>query len=99
MPELLARAHEEVVGSPPRRTAFTATTDARQVEGALCYGPLAGSLHGADEWVDVDSLEDHRARRRARRRRWLRGVEAQRRRASWSAATASRIRPPWTICW
>jgi acetylornithine deacetylase len=57
MPELLARTHEEVVGSPAQRTAFTATTDARQVQGALCYGPLAGSLHGADEWVDVDSLK------------------------------------------
>jgi acetylornithine deacetylase len=56
-PELLARTHDEVHGSPPAFTAFTATTDARQVEGALCYGPLAGNLHGADEWVDVASLE------------------------------------------
>jgi len=37
--------------------AFTATTDARYVEGALCYGPVVGNLHGADEWVDVASLE------------------------------------------
>jgi acetylornithine deacetylase len=56
VPELLGWAHEQVVGSPVGHTAFTATTDARQVEGALCYGPLAGNLHGADEWVDVDSL-------------------------------------------
>jgi acetylornithine deacetylase len=37
--------------------AFTATTDARYIEGpCLCYGPLAGNLHGTDEWVDVESL-------------------------------------------
>jgi len=57
LPDLLAEAHEDVVGASVLRTAFTATTDARQVEGALCYGPLAGNLHGADEWVDLGSLE------------------------------------------
>jgi acetylornithine deacetylase len=37
--------------------AFTATTDARYVEGpCLCYGPSAGNLHGTDEWVDVATL-------------------------------------------
>jgi len=37
---------------------FTATTDARQVEGpCLCYGPTASNLHGRDEWVDLESLE------------------------------------------
>ena len=56
-PALLKSTHADVLGSPPGIAAFTATTDARQVEGALCYGPLAGSLHGADEWVDVASLE------------------------------------------
>jgi acetylornithine deacetylase len=57
LPRLLAGVHEELYASPPAFTAFTATTDARQVEGALCYGPLAGNLHGADEWVDIASLE------------------------------------------
>ncbi len=57
LPSLLRRTHETVIGSPPGLTAFTATTDARQVEGALCYGPLAGGLHGPDEWVDIGSLE------------------------------------------
>ena len=56
-PELLQRAHADVLGSPAGISAFTATTDARQVDGALCYGPLAGGLHGADEWVDLASLE------------------------------------------
>ena len=38
--------------------AFTATTDARYVEGpCLCYGPTAANLHGPDEWVDLESLE------------------------------------------
>ncbi|HUY72131.1 MAG TPA: M20/M25/M40 family metallo-hydrolase [Gaiellaceae bacterium] len=56
-PTLLQRTHADVLGSPPGIAAFTATTDARQVDGALCYGPLAGSLHGGDEWVDLASLE------------------------------------------
>jgi acetylornithine deacetylase len=54
---LLAEIHEEIAGSPPAFTAWTATTDARYVKGALSYGPVAGNLHGADEWVDVESLE------------------------------------------
>ena len=56
-PALLRRTHAEALGSPASISAFTATTDARQIDGALCYGPLAGSLHGADEWVDLASLE------------------------------------------
>ena len=99
LPTLLGRAHETVVGSPPGLTAFTATTDARQVEGALCYGPLAGGLHGADEWVDIASLEQTATVVALTALRWLTRRVAQRRRASWSAATAIRIRPPWTICW
>jgi acetylornithine deacetylase len=54
---LLAATHEEIAGSVPGFAGWTATTDARYVEGALSYGPLAGNLHGADEWVDVESLE------------------------------------------
>jgi di/tripeptidase len=34
-----------------------ATTDARSVSGpCICYGPLAGAIHGTDEWVDVESV-------------------------------------------
>ena len=39
--------------------ASTATTDARYVDGACsCYGPIAGNLHGIDEWVDLASVRD-----------------------------------------
>lgn len=53
----LAGAHEAVHGAPPARELLTFTTDARQVAGpCLCYGPLAGNIHGTDEWVDIASL-------------------------------------------
>ncbi len=73
LPTLLGHAHESVIGSPPGLTAFTATNDARQVEGALCYGPLAGGLHGADEWVDIHSLEQTAAVVALTAVRWLSG--------------------------
>lgn len=58
LPELVRSAHRAVVGAEPTTSVFTATTDARFVEGpCLCYGPLAGNLHGRDEWVDLGSLE------------------------------------------
>jgi acetylornithine deacetylase len=56
--DVTSAAHRAVVAGEPQLTAFTATTDARYVEGqCLCYGPLAGNLHGTDEWVDVATLE------------------------------------------
>jgi acetylornithine deacetylase len=55
--DAVSAAHRSVVGSDAETMAFTATTDARYVEGqCLCYGPSAGNLHGTDEWVDVDTL-------------------------------------------
>ena len=37
----------------------TATTDARYVDGpCACFGPIAGNIHGTDEWVDLDSVRD-----------------------------------------
>lgn len=52
----LAAAHAELHGSPPAFAVFTGTTDARYVTGpCYCYGPLAGNLHGIDEWVDLAS--------------------------------------------
>jgi acetylornithine deacetylase len=51
--------------------AWTATTDARYVEGALCYGPTAGNLHGADEWVDLASVEQCSQVVAATAARWL----------------------------
>ncbi len=58
LPELVRETHERVVGTAPGTSAFTATTDARYVDGAcLCYGPVAAGFHGSDEWVDIESLE------------------------------------------
>lgn len=55
--DAVSAAHGVVVGGPAETMAFTATTDARYVEGpALCYGPSAGNLHGTDEWVDAETL-------------------------------------------
>jgi acetylornithine deacetylase len=55
--DAVSDAHRAVVGSEPELTAFTATTDARYVEGpCLCYGPSVGNAHGTDEWVDVETL-------------------------------------------
>lgn len=54
----LTRAHTTVHGLPPQRQVLAATTDARSVAGpCICYGPVAGDIHGADEWVDIDSIE------------------------------------------
>jgi acetylornithine deacetylase len=52
----LTTAHAELHGTAPASGVFTGTTDARYVTGpCYCYGPLAGNLHGIDEWVDLDS--------------------------------------------
>src|SRR5580765_8471201 len=48
--DAVSAAHHTASGSEPGFMAFTATTDARYVEGpCLCYGPIAGNLHGTDE--------------------------------------------------
>ena len=55
--DTVSAAHRSVIESKVETMAFTATTDARYVEGpCLCYGPSAGNLHGTDEWVDVATL-------------------------------------------
>ena len=52
----LTTAHAELHGTAPATGLFTGTTDARYVPGpCYCYGPLAGNLHGIDEWVDLES--------------------------------------------
>jgi len=54
----LGTSHELLHGSAPVRQALPGTTDARSVGAAcVCYGPVAGGLHAADEWVDVNSIE------------------------------------------
>ena len=52
----LSASHELLHGSQPARQVLPATTDARSVSGpCVCYGPIAGAIHGTDEWVDIDS--------------------------------------------
>ncbi len=54
----LSGAHTHLHGSPPARQVLPATTDARSVTGpCVCYGPVAGAIHGTDEWVDIASTE------------------------------------------
>jgi acetylornithine deacetylase len=57
--DTLSAAHREVLGSEPELSAATGTNDGRYVEGpCLNYGPTAANLHGDDEWVDIESLEE-----------------------------------------
>jgi acetylornithine deacetylase len=57
--QLVEEAHVELHGARPGRKISTATTDARYVAGpCLCYGPIAGAIHGIDEWVDLASARD-----------------------------------------
>ena len=58
---LLGRAHETVAGRPLEEIATTGTTDARFFGlyagiPALVYGPIADSIHGFDEKVDLESV-------------------------------------------
>jgi acetylornithine deacetylase len=56
---LLGGCHEEVRGGRPRPDPSRATTDLRFFEGqAVCYGPTGENLHGADEWVDLESIAE-----------------------------------------
>lgn len=57
----LADAHRQIAGTRPEWFAAAATTDARVFNlygdtPATCYGPVASSIHGIDEWVSLDSL-------------------------------------------
>ncbi len=57
----LGDCHQAVTGEAAQHSAFTGTTDARffNLYGetpATCYGPLASSIHGIDEWVSIDSM-------------------------------------------
>ncbi|WP_172327500.1 ArgE/DapE family deacylase [Mangrovicoccus sp. HB161399] len=58
---VLGRAHEAAAGRPMGSHVMPAYLDARVhalYEGipALNYGPVAGVLHGIDEWVEIESL-------------------------------------------
>jgi acetylornithine deacetylase len=54
-------AHERVHGEVPAFSGIDGTTDARFYRNqldvpALCYGPRAHAIHGADESVELDSI-------------------------------------------
>jgi acetylornithine deacetylase len=54
----LSAAHSHLYGAAPLAQVLAATTDARSVAGpCVCYGPIAGAIHGSDEWVEIDSIE------------------------------------------
>ena len=58
---LVRSCHARARGSelPAEAVLSTATTDARYVDGpCACFGPIAGNIHGTDEWVDLDSVRD-----------------------------------------
>ena len=59
--QMLARHHQDRVGSPVRHYAAPGLTDARfyalySNSEATCYGPDADNIHGIDESVSLDSL-------------------------------------------
>ncbi len=54
-----ATAMRKCAAGGPARIPSRATTDLRFFEGqAVCYGPTGESLHGVDEWVDLESIAD-----------------------------------------
>lgn len=60
--DTLGEAHQAIEKSELTYNTFTATTDARFYNlyydiPSTCYGPTGGSLHGPDEWVDLDSVK------------------------------------------
>ncbi|MCW5633702.1 MAG: ArgE/DapE family deacylase [Rubrivivax sp.] len=58
----LMQAHRDITGREVATRAATATTDVRffHLYGhipATCYGPRGANIHGIDEWVSIDSLQ------------------------------------------
>lgn len=60
--QALMQAHHDITGRPAATRAATATTDVRffHLYGQIpstCYGPRGANIHGVDEWVSIDSLQ------------------------------------------
>jgi acetylornithine deacetylase len=58
----LEKAHRAVTGNPLDYISTTATTDIRFYNlyygiPTTCYGPIGANMHGADEWVDLNSVK------------------------------------------
>ncbi len=61
--QLVSACHEDAHGLPPRAFGLGSTTDARYYVNqmgtpALCYGPVARDIHGANEGVLLESIVD-----------------------------------------
>lgn len=60
--QALMQAHHDITGRPAASRAATATTDVRffHLYGKIpstCYGPRGANIHGVDEWVSIESLQ------------------------------------------
>ncbi|MBL8331660.1 MAG: ArgE/DapE family deacylase [Rubrivivax sp.] len=60
--QTLMQAHRDITGQACEARASTATTDVRffHLYGQIpstCYGPRGANIHGVDEWVSIDSLQ------------------------------------------
>ncbi|MBI5716838.1 MAG: ArgE/DapE family deacylase [Burkholderiales bacterium] len=60
--QALMQAHHDITGQPAATRAATATTDLRffHLYGQIpstCYGPRGANIHGVDEWVSIDSMQ------------------------------------------
>jgi acetylornithine deacetylase len=60
--EVLARAHQQATGEKLTTQTSTAYIDARVHSlydkiPAMVYGPIAGDVHGFDEWVSIESIK------------------------------------------
>lgn len=55
--DVLRDAHQLVVGESLAPVVNLGTVDTRYVKQVpgFCYGPIAGEMHGTDEWLDLDS--------------------------------------------
>jgi acetylornithine deacetylase len=78
----LLRCHRDVTGSEAAQHASTATTDVRffHLYGKIpstCYGPKGSDIHGIDEWVSIDSMQQVSAVLAVFMARWC-GVNAAR---------------------
>ncbi|GGK35392.1 acetylornithine deacetylase [Caldalkalibacillus thermarum] len=60
--KILEKAHEKSTGNRLTYMSATATTDIRFYHlyyniPATCYGPIGANMHGANEWVDLNSVK------------------------------------------
>ena len=75
------QAHQDIHGQPAMARASTATTDVRffHLYGNIpstCYGPRGANIHGVDEWVSIESMQQVAAVLALFMARWC-GVQAR----------------------